>query len=472
MSEVYPVNDYGPLMPGLVMAAVAVVHVFLAQFAVGGGFLLSYFQWLAMTGRSPHARQFVKGYFRALVLISFVVGALSGVGVWFAAIQVSPATIGAMVHDFHWLWAIEWTFFCLEIVAGYCFYRYLGKLSDRAALGLLLLYSAAAWFSLFIINGILSWQLTPGAWVETRRVADGFFNPGFWPSLLFRTVVSTTLAALVACLVVNTMSELDREARRALINRAAQLLIPMVSMPVLGVWYLAVLPDDSRSWVLGGSAAMTLFLNLSVGASLAVGAYALVGLVLRKLYVNAATAGLLVFLAFGATAGGEFVREGSRKPYSIRHVLYSNGVRPEEVTTLRKTGCLANDPYPLRAAADFPHDQVRRGALVYRRLCSVCHTLEGANGLVHLTGTWDRDQMRMNIAKLQHTKPFMPPFAGSADDLEALVQFLEWQHAGRPQHWGESREAAVLQQIAAWLEEAGTEPGDVSRKRPQPSEAR
>jgi len=41
MPPVYPVNEYGPLMPGLVMAAVAVVHVFLAQFAVGGGLLLS-----------------------------------------------------------------------------------------------------------------------------------------------------------------------------------------------------------------------------------------------------------------------------------------------------------------------------------------------------------------------------------------------------------------------------------------------
>ena len=38
MPPVYPVNDYGPLMPGLVMAAVAIFHVFLAQFAVGGGF--------------------------------------------------------------------------------------------------------------------------------------------------------------------------------------------------------------------------------------------------------------------------------------------------------------------------------------------------------------------------------------------------------------------------------------------------
>ena len=95
MSDVYPVNEYGPVMPGLVMAAVAIVHVFLAQFAVGGGILLCYFQWLGMSGRSEHARQFVAGYFKALVLISFIVGALTG----YSVLLKSPAYLGyALSH--------------------------------------------------------------------------------------------------------------------------------------------------------------------------------------------------------------------------------------------------------------------------------------------------------------------------------------------------------------------------------------
>jgi cytochrome bd ubiquinol oxidase subunit I len=449
MFEIYPVNDYGPLMPGLVMAAVAIVHVFLAQFAVGGGMLLCYFQWLAMTGRSPHARQFVNGYFKALVLISFVVGALSGVGIWFTAIQISPRTIGLMVRNFHWLWAIEWTFFCLEIVAGYLFYRYQQRISDRAALWLLATYSFAAWASLFWINGILSWQLTPGRWIETRNVWDGFFNPSFWPSLLFRTVVATTLAALVACLVVNTIPRLHRRAKHALINRAAHFMIPMLSMPLLGVWYLLAIPADSRSWVLGGSAAMTLFLNLAIAASLAIGVYALAGLVWRRLYINAATSLLLVALALGATAGGEFVREGSRKPYSIRHLLYANSVLPEEVAAMREVGATTHDPFPVRNADRFPNQQTQLGFKVFRRLCSSCHTLQGANGLAHLTGSWHSDQMRLNIAKLQRTKPFMPPFAGSPQELEALVQLLTWMNHGQPEAWPESRDAAHLQSIGA-----------------------
>ena len=134
---VYPINDYGPLMPGLVIGGVGIVHVFLAQFAVGGGILLCYFQWLKITRRDENAGRFVDGYFKVLVLISFVMGALTGVAIWFTAIQVSAGTIGAMVLNFHWLWATEWTFFCLEVAAGYCFYRYQSKLSDQTSMWLL-----------------------------------------------------------------------------------------------------------------------------------------------------------------------------------------------------------------------------------------------------------------------------------------------------------------------------------------------
>ena len=413
MSHVFPINDYGPIMPGLVMAGVAIVHVFLAQFAVGGGILLCYFQWLAMSGRNPHARRFVDGYFKLLVLISFVVGALTGVGIWFTAIQVSPATIGSMVDHFHWLWATEWLFFCLEIVSGYCFYRYHSRLNDRTSMTLLAIYAIASWISLFIINGILSWQLTPGTWLETRNVYDGFFNPSFWPSL----------------------ESLDRDARRSLINRAAHLLVPMALMPILGVWFLAVMPADSRSWVLGGSPAMMLFLSISIGSSLAIGAYAILGMVIQRLYINGATASLLLMLAFGATAGGEFVREGSRKPYSIRHVIYSNAIKPDEVAMLRNVGCISNDPYGLRQNEQYPNDQVRAGAKVFRRQCSVCHTVHGTNAVAELTGSWDVNQMRLNFAKLQHTKPFMPPFAGSAVEVESLVQFIGWSSQTHPKQW-------------------------------------
>jgi len=445
----YPVNDFGPLMKGLVIGGVGIVHVFLAQFAIGGGMLLWYFERLAQRGERD-ARAFVDGFFPVLVLVSFVLGALTGVAIWFTTIEVGARTIGLMLDEFHWLWATEWVCFSVEVVTGYAFYKVGHRLSDRVRLQLLGLYALASWLSLFFINGILSWQLTPGS--EPGNVWHGFFNASFWPSTLYRTCVAMALAALAACVVINTM-DLDRERRSALIRRASRFAAPIALMPVLAGWYLAVIPEDSRAWLLGGSAPMMMFVGVAAGASFLIGGYAVVALIFKRAYVSGATATLLLALAFGATAAGEFVREGARKPYTVRGVLYSTSITPDEVSELRKTGVTVGDPYPLRDAARYANDQLRRGAKVERALCDACHTMTGANALVELTRSLTDDQLRLDIAKLQHTKAFMPPFAGNADDVEALVQLVRWETHGAPASWTET---PTSPDIARWLDEAGT----------------
>src|SRR5262245_25922026 len=439
-------------MKGLVIGGVGIVHVFLAQFAIGGGMLMWYFERLGQRGMAD-ARSFVDGYFKVLVLVSFVVGALTGVAMWFTTIQVGARTIGLMLDEFHWLWATEWVWFAVEITAGYAFYRCGPRLGGRARLRLLALYALASWMSLFWINGILAWQLTPGRWLDGGGVWAGFFNPSFWPSLLFRTAVAATLGALVACVVINTM-DLPVERRAPLIRRAARFAVPIVAMPLLALWFFAVIPEDSRGWLTGGSMPMMMFVGVAAGASLLIGAYLIVGIGLRRLTLNIATATMLLVLAFGATAAGEFVREGARKPYPVRGALYSTSITPDEVAALRVRGVTPDDPYPLRDEARYPTAQLVRGAKVYRALCDACHTLNGANAVVELVRTWTDDQLRMNIAKLQRTKGFMPPFAGNADDLEALVQLLRWELAGAPRTWG--ADAAPALAVQRWLDEAGT----------------
>ncbi len=444
-------------MKGLVIGGVGILHVFLAQFAIGGGMLLYYFERLGQRGL-PDARTFVDSTFRILVLVSFVVGALTGVAMWFTTIQVGARTIGIMVDVFHWLWATEMVWFSIEITAGYAFYRFGPSLDDRTRRRLLFIYAAAAWMSLFWINGILAWQLTPGSWLDGGGMWAGFFNPSFWPSLLFRTAVATTLAALVACIVINTM-DLPRDRKAALIRRASRFAAPMAVMPLLAGWFVAVIPADSRQWLMGGSMPMTMFVGVAAGASTLIGGYVVVGLIVKRLYINGATATLLLALAFGATAAGEFVREGARKPYTVRGVLYSTSITPGEVAALRKDGATTHDPYPLRDEARYPTEQLRRGAKVHRALCDACHTLHGANAIVELTRTWTDDQLRLNIAKLQRTKAFMPPFAGNALDVEAMVQLLRWEAADAPATWPTSADAATLAEISKWLDEVGTSPG-------------
>lgn len=201
----YPVNDFGPLMKGLVIGGGGIVHVFLAQFAIGGGMLLWYFERLAQRGdqEAAMARTFVDGFFP---------------GARARELRARRAVRRReLVH--HWLWATEWVCFAVEVVAGYAFYKVGHRLDSKTRLRLLALYAIASWLSLFFINGIISWQLTPGS--EPASVWHGFFNASFWPSLLYRTCVSMALAALAACVVINTM-DLDHEARASLIQRASR----------------------------------------------------------------------------------------------------------------------------------------------------------------------------------------------------------------------------------------------------------
>ena len=73
----------------------------------------------------------------------------------------------------------------------------------------------------------------------------------------------------------------------------------------------------------------------------------------------------------------------------------------------------------------------------------------------------------MNLAKLQHTRPFMPPFAGTPAELEALVQWLLWGHDGRPARWAIAADPERMTRIARWLEEAGSEPHRPKRGEPR-----
>jgi hypothetical protein len=136
-----------------------IVHLLLAQMAVGGGMLLCYFEMLRRSGRSRYAGRFVAGYFRDLVLVSFLLGALTGVALWFVTIRDSPRTPGTLFDALHWIWATEWTFFCVQVVSGYAYLTYQDRMSGRDRLILLGFYSVASWFSLFWKSGIISYPL-------------------------------------------------------------------------------------------------------------------------------------------------------------------------------------------------------------------------------------------------------------------------------------------------------------------------
>jgi hypothetical protein len=123
----YPIWDLPA--SGLLIAAIAIVHVFISHFAVGGGLFLVVTERKARREGDAELLSFVKLHTRFFVLLTLVLGAMTGVGIWFTIGLVHPQATSALINTFVWAWAIEWTFFVVEIAAAMVYYYGWDKLS-------------------------------------------------------------------------------------------------------------------------------------------------------------------------------------------------------------------------------------------------------------------------------------------------------------------------------------------------------
>jgi cytochrome bd-type quinol oxidase subunit 1 len=164
---------------GLLIAFVAIVHVFISHFAVGGGLFLVLAERKARREHDTLLLDFVRTHTRFFALLTLVMGALTGVGIWFTIGLVNPAATSSLINTFVWAWAIEWTFFVVEIAAAMVYFYGWDRLDARTHMTVGWIYFWAAWLSLVVINGILTFMLTPGGWLTTRSFWDGILNPTF-----------------------------------------------------------------------------------------------------------------------------------------------------------------------------------------------------------------------------------------------------------------------------------------------------
>lgn len=423
----YPIWDVPMLGGGMVIAIIAIVHVTVAHFAVGAGLFVAITESKALRQKRPLLLRFLRDFSNFLVLVSFVFGAITGVGIWFSIALVSPEATSALIHQFVWGWATEWVFFLIEIVAGYVYYYTWDRMDPKKHVVVAWIYAISAFMSLVIINGILSFMLTPGAWLQTQSFWDGFFNPTYWPSLALRTLSSLSLAAIFVTIAVNLAKNYTCEERHEVVTEGGRWMIPLALMIPVSAWYFAQVPTEARELLMGKAVAITLFFLFGVAASTLVGFFAYYGLILKKRYINLETSILLGLIAFIATGSMEFVREGIRKPYVIYGYMYSNAIRAGEVDKLNQEGVLPWAPWTAVAlkaqdAASLTADQ--RGQALFRAQCLRCHTLDGFNGIKPLIHNWPDTSLRHALDTLHTEQYYMPPFIGTNQEKEELLRYL------------------------------------------------
>ena len=340
-------------------------------------------------------------------------GALTGVGIWFIIGLLNPTATEALIHHFVWAWAIEWTFFVVEITAAILYYYGWRRMDGRAHMVLGWIYFAAAWMSLFVINGIITCMLTPGKWLATGNVWDGLFNPTFWPSLVFRTGITIMLAGLYTLLVASRRPADEFKVRLVRLN-AIWGLAGLALMAPSFYWYWQALPDKlvktaTRSMRIPMEAVTDSYYLAAALAILLLAAGFALG---KRLRPTVALVLMVVgFLYFGSF---EMFRESLRKPYVIYGYIYGNGLEVARANEYKRDGLLAHMAY--RTGDD--------GADLFRHACRSCHTVAGYRPLRRgLDGT-DRAFIAGIIRGAKALKGNMPPFLGTPAEAAEIADHL------------------------------------------------
>ncbi len=418
----YPVWDLPIVGGGMLIGIIAILHVFVSHFAVGGGFFLVLTERRAAREGDQALLAYARRHSQFFVLVVLVFGAVSGVGIWWSIGLVTPPATSTLIHVFVWVWAMEWVAFFTEIAAAFIYYYGWDRLSRRAHLAVGWIYAGAAWLSLFQINGILTFMLTPGAWPATQSLASAFFNPTMLPSAVIRTAVSVALAGLYALVTAALIPEAGLRLR--VTRQAARwVMLGVAVLPLAGPWYIAALPPLAREISMGGAPAVTIFAGLTILFSALLVALIFVS---AYLYPHSFNIGLaMIALALGLVTTGitEWVREAVRKPYLIYGYMWSNGIRVADASRLRTEGVLPSAKWA-RTPVAWPGNALEAGEELFQLECGSCHTVDGYNGMRFMVKGWSRDLIGEALDRLDELKGFMPPFVGTGAEKEALAEWL------------------------------------------------
>lgn len=447
----YPFWFVPYLGSGWVIGIIAIFHVMISQFAVGGGLYLPMAERKALRTKNPEVRaawlKQLASHSRFFLIVTGVFGTVSGVGIWFAIGLTQPEATSTLIHNFVFGWAMEWVFFLVELATVAVYYYTWNRIDEKLHLTVGWVYAGASAATLIIINGILAFMLTPGAaWLsvagtghEASKFWNAFFNPTYWPSLFLRACVCCALAGVWALI---TASRIDGDKQPALktglVQWSVKWLVPsFVATPFLLMWYLWMVPESQRALLtLGidtiGSGTFSIITRIAL--IIVITSATIVGVAYylafrNPLDFNLSHAMSLLLLALIATGAGEYSREMLRKPYVIGHWMYSNGVRVPYVSRINQEGYLAHTNWIWNNSAS----SYSRGEAIFRGECGSCHTLSGYRPLRKLLAGRDAANIQNFVQMLNDYKPdspyrkFMPPMVGTKQDVADLANYLNAQ---------------------------------------------
>ena len=420
----YPVWELTTFGGGFLIAFVAVIHVLVSHFAVGGGLFLVLLEQKAYRENDDGLLSYVKKHSKFFLLLTMVFGGMTGVGIWWTIALLNPAATSSLIHTFVFGWAAEWVFFLTEIIALFIYFYTFGKMDRKNHLIIGWLYFFSAWMSLFLINGIIGYMLTPGVWIEDHNFWSGFFNPTFWPSLIFRTGLSLTLCGVFGFV---TAAFLKNEKLRQNIMRTCALWVaaPFTLMIGGGWWYFIAIPEPAKTIILEKSPEIANYLQLLTWVMPILFIASMIMIIRLPNSLQRVFCFVIVGIALIYFGAFEFIREGGRRPFIIYDHMYSNQVYVKDVPEIQKNGFLTSAKW-VKHKIVTDENLLEAGHDLFKFQCSACHSVDGMlNDIKPLIKKYDNpfgmDAKLNGLGKLNH---YMPNFMGTRAERWALANFI------------------------------------------------
>ncbi|MFC2082318.1 c-type cytochrome [Bacteroidota bacterium] len=433
----------------MLIAVIAVIHVIINH-ALAVGFLpivtlMEYRGYRMKKLGNPESEEWDELAYK-LMFFAFIVttsiGALTGVGIWFSAALISPASIGSLIRVFFSVWFFEWIIFVLEVVFIMIYFlswkrsrENLEKKKNHVRVGAAL--SLFSWFTMAIIVGILGFMMDTGSWNQNKTLLDGFFNPIYPVQLAFRTPMAFVMGGAAALFL--TLYHLKKHSdfrAKVLKNLNLWMFLWTPHVFAAGIFYYYKIPGlmvGNLPVAIGTQAfqnwydSLLYLLFATIIVSMMVNAW----MVIKPKWSSKYLMLITLFVVMFTMGTFERVREFIRKPYVIEDYMYSNQLRVDDYEKFKRDGLLRHSVYVKHGEIN-DLNKLEAGKDVFMIACSRCHTISGVNSVINKFEdmftpngeSLDKDKVLQYIPVMEKARYFMPPFPGNDKEAEALTEFI------------------------------------------------
>lgn len=430
----YPFWNVEVIGSGWVIGIIAIFHVMISHFAVGGGIIMPILEHIWSKEKNGLSiDELLRRSMKFFLVLTGVLGTVSGVGIWFSIGLASPQVTSTLIRTFVFFWAIEWIFFLIELTAAIVYFYSWGRISKKHHLIVGYLYAGSSFMTLFVITGILSFMLSPSEkWLQYANygefggvVLSGFFNPTFWASFILRGLACIAIATVVVAYPISKIPNYPIGKQQMTRQLAFYFFLPsFILTPLALFWYLASIPNFQQQLIF--IPALGLLRHLIIAIVFAF-------MLFNGIYIfawknatrfNSPKAWILILLTVILVGNVEHMREIIRKPYAIGGYMYSNGTLVSERSKYNSEGYLKNSLW-INKETDFG-----MGEAMFRGQCLCCHTIDGYRSIKKMLNRNPQNIESMLDMLYEYNSDYvgthyMPPLVGTIAERRALKSYLQ-----------------------------------------------